>query len=181
MLASEVQLTLWSNQKHIIWADLTLGLWKVHCYALTKLSIVKINWIWFDWNEPATVAGKLIQFTRQHTNSPTFGWWRVLISIPGTHTLWQWQWSRREYIRSWPECVTDCIHVNNAIIVLFVDLLGTGRDHSLIMVVDITHLDTRTVPISLLEAVTWTGMTCLVKPVWGGSVRKWFSTGAYVD
>ena len=29
---------------------------KAHCYAQTKLSIIQINWIRSDWNEPATVA-----------------------------------------------------------------------------------------------------------------------------
>ncbi len=35
---------------------------------------------------PATVAGRWSEFTRHNTKSPAFGWWRVLISIPDTHT-----------------------------------------------------------------------------------------------
>ena len=29
---------------------------KAHCYAQTKISIIQINWIRSDWNEPAIVA-----------------------------------------------------------------------------------------------------------------------------
>ena len=64
-----------------------------------------------DWNEPATVAGKLIKITRQHANSPAFDGWRVLISIPGPFTAKK-QVSEQDYLISMPTGKSRLCHVN---------------------------------------------------------------------
>ncbi len=56
---------------------------------------------------PATVAGRWSEFTRHNTKSPAFGWWRVLISIPGLQTHrhtdgWMYRWTD-----GWTERQTD--------------------------------------------------------------------------
>lgn len=73
------------------------------------------------------------------------------------------------------------LEINSVTIVLFWNLLGTGRLSSLITVVVIQIGVKKTVPILELARIQKkTGTTAHVMLLWGGSVRNWLSTELYV-
>lgn len=73
------------------------------------------------------------------------------------------------------------LEINSVTIVLFWNLLGTGRLSSLITVVVIQSGVKKTVHILELARIQKkTGTTSHVMLLWGGSVRNWLSTELYV-
>lgn len=73
------------------------------------------------------------------------------------------------------------LEINSVTIVLFWNLLGTGRLSSLITVVVIQSGVKKTVHILELARIQKkTGTTAHVMLLWGGSVRNWLSTELYV-